>query len=313
MALDRMIRSGDYPNARTVACELEVDPRTVHRDLAFLRDSWGAPLEYCPRRNGYHYTRPDYALPLVRLTEGEFVALFLAERLMQQYRGAPFAADLARAFQKLTAGLADAVTIDLAHLGEAYSFRGPDVGAGDVRLFRRVERAVREGRQLELVYWTASRGETATRVVDPYHLTSVSGDWYLIAYCHLREEVRMFVPGRIRSARETGERFERPADFSIEHYLDGSFHALRGEGKPRKVRLRFTAEAARYVGEKVWHPSQRARRLADGGLELTLRLTHLGEVKRWALSWGCDCTVLEPEELREGVLQELKETLRRYG
>jgi predicted DNA-binding transcriptional regulator YafY len=312
-ALDRMIRSGAHPNARTAAAELEVHPRTIHRDLDFLRDSWGAPLEYCPRQHGYYYRDTDYALPLMRLTEGELLALFLAERAMQHYRDTPYGSDLATAFHKLTARLPEEVTIDLSHLDDAYSFRGPDVRAGDLLLFRRVARAVQDSRCLELVYWTASRDEEVRRVVDPYHLTSVSGEWYLVAYCHLREEVRMFVPSRIRSARETGERFERPADFSIDAYLDGSFRALRGDGKPRRVRLRFTPEAARWVGEKVWHASQQARRRPDGSLELTLRLTSLIEVKRWAMSWGTACEVLEPEELRQDIVRELNETLRSYG
>jgi predicted DNA-binding transcriptional regulator YafY len=89
MALDRMIRSGAFPNARTAAEDLEVHSRTIHRDLDFLRDSWGAPLEFCPQRNGYFYRDADYALPLLRLSEGELVALFLAERAMQHYRDTP--------------------------------------------------------------------------------------------------------------------------------------------------------------------------------------------------------------------------------
>jgi predicted DNA-binding transcriptional regulator YafY len=115
-ALDALLRGNRYPNSRTAAAELEVHPRTIHRDLEFLRDSWRAPLAFCRRHNGYYYTEPDYAFPLVRLTEGELVALFLAERLLQEYRGTPYAADLAAAFAKLTAALPDEVTIDLNHL-----------------------------------------------------------------------------------------------------------------------------------------------------------------------------------------------------
>jgi predicted DNA-binding transcriptional regulator YafY len=115
LALDRMLRSARFPNARSAANELEVDPRTIHRDLVFLRDSWGAPLEFCRKHNGYYYRDPDYPLPLLRLTEGELLALFLAERVMQQYRDTPYAKDLATAFRKLTAALPDEVTIDLNH------------------------------------------------------------------------------------------------------------------------------------------------------------------------------------------------------
>jgi predicted DNA-binding transcriptional regulator YafY len=312
LALDRMIRAGTYPNARTAAAELEVHPRTVYRDLDFLRDSWGAPVAFCHRRNGYYYTDADFPLPLLRLSEGELVALFLAERVMQQYRDTPLGRNLASAFRKLTAHLPDTVTIDLAHLEGAYSFRGPDTNVGDPEHFRALARAVQDGRQLELVYWTASRDEVGRRVVDPYHLTSVLGDWYLVAYCHLREDVRMFSPARIRSLRETGERFERPAEFSIHTYLDHSFRAMRGDGPPQRVRLRFTAEVARYVREKTWHPTQKVQERKDGSLVLTFEVNHLHEVKRWVLSYGAACQVLEPDELREEVRAELESMLAQH-
>jgi predicted DNA-binding transcriptional regulator YafY len=122
-ALDQMIRSGRYPNAGAAARELEVHPRTIYRDLDFLRDSWGAPLAFCHRHNGFYYTDRDWALPLLRLTEGELVALFLAERLLQEYQGTPHAAALASVFRKLTAALPEEVTLDLGHLDAAYSFR----------------------------------------------------------------------------------------------------------------------------------------------------------------------------------------------
>ncbi|HEY8504219.1 MAG TPA: transcriptional regulator [Gemmataceae bacterium] len=311
LEIDRVIRAGEYPNATTLAERLEVHPRTVHRDLDFLRCSWGAPLEFCRLRNGFYYRDPDYALPLMRLTEGELVALFLAERAMQRYKGTPFAQDLATAFRKLTARLPDTVTVNLDHLREGYSFRGPEPGGADPRMFRQLERAVREGRQLELVYWSASRDEVCRRVVDPYHLTSVQGEWYLIAYCHLREEVRMFAPSRVRSLKETGARFARPADFSIDAYLDASFRVLRG-GEAQEVRLRFTPAVARYVRGKVWHPSQELREGKGGTLEVTFRLGHLLEVKRWVLSWGADCEVLAPEELRREVAEELGRARTKY-
>jgi predicted DNA-binding transcriptional regulator YafY len=313
MALDEMLRAGRYPNACTAARELEVCPRTVHRDLAFLRDSCGAPLVFDPRRNGFYYEDRDFALPLLRLTEGELVAFFLAERLMQQYRDSPFAKDLATAFAKLTAGLADEITVDLSHLAAAYSFRHQATTTGDATHFRRLVRAVRESRQLELDYWTASRDEACRRVVDPYHLVSIEGDWYLIGHCHLREEVRIFAPSRVRALRETGERFERPADFRVGDYLDGTFRVYRGQGQPFRVRLRFTAKAARYVREREWHPTQQLREQRDGGLILTIRVNHLFEVKRWVLSYGASCEVLEPEELRQQLQEETRQMQGQYG
>jgi predicted DNA-binding transcriptional regulator YafY len=120
------------------------------------------------------------------------------------------------------------------------------------------------------------------------------------------------VPSRIRRFRETGVRFERPADFRITAYLDVSFRAVRGTGLPERVRLHFTPEAARFVRERTWHSSQQLEERKDGSVVLTLRVNHLLEVKRWVLSYGAACQVLEPEELRRQVREELQPTLQQY-
>jgi proteasome accessory factor B len=122
------------------------------------------------------------------LTEGELFALFLAERALEQYRGTPHAHDLATAFAKLTAALPDRVTIDLAHCNDLYSVRQTSLDMDEAACFRQLTAAACRARQLDIVYWTASRDDTCRRRIDPYHLVSVDGHWYLIAYCHLRED-----------------------------------------------------------------------------------------------------------------------------
>ena len=307
--IDERLRSQSWPNATTLARELEVTTRTIHRDVDFLRDQLHAPIAFNAQKNGYYYSESSYRLPYFQLSEGEFVALFLGERLLQQYGQTPFAGDITRLFQKVTDLLHEPMSIDLTHLGDTISFRQLATDPGEAKQFGQLYRATREGRQLEIVYWTASRDETCRRVVDPYHLGSVYGDWYLIAYCHRREDVLMFAPGRIRELHETGNMFERPADFRINDYLDAGFRKLRGSGPPQTVRLQFTAQAARYVREKEWHPTQKVKEHADGSLTLTLRVNHLLEVKRWVLSFGTDCEVVVPKELRAEIAGEIRRML----
>jgi predicted DNA-binding transcriptional regulator YafY len=172
-------------------------------------------------------------------------------------------------------------------------------------------RAVQHRRCLLIRYWTASRDEVTKRVIDPYHLTTHGGGCYLAAFCHLREEVRLFALSRIRSARETGETFDRPYTFSLGEFLDGSFGVIRG-GEKVLVRLRFGPVAARYVREKKWHKSQKLVELPHGGLELQMWVSQSVEVKRWILSYGPGCEVLEPAELRSEVADELREALGKY-
>jgi len=312
-ALDRAVRAGEYPNAKTIARLLEVSHRTVQRDVEFLRDRLGAPLEFDPVRNGYAYRDPAFRLPFLTLTEGELVALFLAERVLQQYRGTPYAADLARAFRKVTLGLSDRVTIDLGHLGEAMSFRSSASTPPDPARFGELVAAIRARRRLRLRYASVSRGAETDREVDPYHLASIDGQWYLVGHCHLRGDVRMFVPARIRSLVATGTTFEAPADFRIDDYLSRSFAVLRGGvGDIHRVRLRFTGDAVKYVRERSWHASQVTEPTPEGDLMVDLEVGHLREVERWALSWGADCEVIEPAELRERVADQLSGANRHY-
>jgi predicted DNA-binding transcriptional regulator YafY len=312
-ALDRAIRAGEYPNAKTMSDRLEVGHRTVQRDLAFMRLRLGAPLVFDPRRHGYHYRDPSYRLSFLTLTEGELVALFLAERVLQQYRGTPYGPDLARAFRKITEGLTDRITIDLGHLDASHSFRTTAPLPFDPGIYRDLSSAVHGRRRVVLDYWTASRDERARREVDPYHLACVDGQWYVIGHCHLRGDVRMFSPGRIQALELTEATFDPPADFQIDEYLARSFAVLRGgAGEVYRVRLRFTGEAVKYVRERVWHPSQVLEPEGQDGLLVSLEVGHLREVERWALSWGADCEVLEPPELRERMARILSEATGLY-
>lgn len=311
--LHQAIGTGSYPNATTLAKEQDVTTRTIYRDIEVLRTELNAPVLFCPRRNGFYYTEPNYSLPLFEFSQGELIAVFLAERVLQQYRGLPFVHDLVAAFRKMTAGLPDKVAVNLDHLAEACSIQAPEPSEVATRLIPRLVRATLEGQQLELLYWTASRDTQVWRKVDPYHLVSIKGEWYLIGFCHLREEVRMFAPGRIKSLKQTGAHFERPADFRIEEYLEGSFGAMRGAGALQAVKLRFTAQAGRYVREKLWHPSQKVRTRRDGRVELSLRVNELYEVKRWVLSYGPECEVLAPAELRREVAEELRRAASCYA
>lgn len=314
LAIDRAVRAGRFPTAEVMARELEVNRRTIFRDIDFMRHSLGAPLRVCRTHRGYHYTEPDWRLPFFSLTEGELVSLFVAERVLQQYRGTAFEADLSRAFRKITEQLGDEVTLNLADLDEAHSFRLSAPSPQDVETFRRLVAAVRARHSVRITYWTASRDEVNQRTVDPLHLANIDGDWFLLAYCHRRKRVLTFAPSRIRELRVTDETFAPPAGFSPQAHLAGSFRVIREEhGHVHCVRLRFSAFAARYVGERTWHPSQTSVRLPDGRLEIEMHVASLIEVKKWALSFGSDCEVLAPAELRSQIQEEARKMLEAHA
>lgn len=315
--IERMLRihqavaDEQYPNCRSLAVELEVSAKTVMRDIEFMRDRLKLPIAFCPCRNGYRYTEPVDNFPLVQVTEGELVALFVAEQALKQYRDTPFAAPLHAAFEKLTRQLTDPVSFTWSDLERAFSFRTLGAPVGDVALFQTVSRAVLRQHELEFEYRKLNTSRYEPRRVQPYHLACVESQWYLFAHDTARADMRTFVLSRMRNARDTGTRFRRPSDFSIQKFLARSFGVYEGD-RHVQIRLRFSAAAAQLVQERIWHPSQRFHPRADGSVEMTLELGGFPEVLRWVLSWGDGVEVIAPAEFRELVQQKLGSALQQY-
>jgi proteasome accessory factor B len=312
--LERMLRihqaiaGGKYPNASSLATEIEVVTKTIHRDIEFMRDRLELPIEYDSRRYGYHYTQEVSAFPTLQITEGELFALLVAEKALQQYRGTNFEKPLLSAFKKMEQGLPDTISLNLADWDQSISFRMSAEPILDLQIFDALAKAAAGHRQLAISYRKPGSRQVESRTVDPYHLANINGEWFLFAYDHLRRDLRTFVPSRIQSARPTGVIFPRPQKFSVEKILRDSFGVHSGHGDHTVV-IRFDAVAADYIREKRWHPSQELHELKEGGVELRLKLSSLGEIQRWVLGWGGGATVVEPPELIAGIREAAQRLL----
>ncbi len=308
LRIHQAIQAGRFPNASTLATEIEVAPKTIHRDLEFMRDRLGLPLEYDARRFGYFYTEEVNAFPTVQITEGELFALIVAEKALQQYRGTNFEKPLLSAIRKMEQSLPDTISLNLADIEQTISFRTRAEPILDLEMFDALAKATARRQQLELAYRKPGGRQPEPRLVDPYHLANINGEWFLFAYDHARGDVRTFVPARVLAAKPTGKSFERPEKFSLERRLRDSFGVYSGEGKYEVV-LHFNARVADLIREKKWHESQRLREMKNGSVELRLTLSGLVEIERWVLGWGGDATVVRPRELADAVKRSAERIL----
>jgi predicted DNA-binding transcriptional regulator YafY len=305
------LSEGKRLNSRQLARELEVSYKTVQRDIDFMRERLELPIDYDARAHGFFYSRPVTQFPSVTISEGELVALFVARKALEQYRGTAFEKPLHMAFAKLTAALPDQIAFGWEDLDEAVSFRGGTTGRGiaDLQVFKAVSQTVLRSRELEFGYRKLADGDPAERRrVQPLHLGCFENQWYLIAQDLARGAIRTFVLSRMIEVKETGRRFVRPAGFSPDQFLADSFGITAGL-KPQRVRLRFNAFAARLIRERLWHSSQKLRELADGEIELELRVGVAPELERWLLGWGDRVQIIEPVQLRAAIHESARRVL----
>ncbi len=316
--LDRMrrihelIKDGKYPNAVTMGRDMEVTDRTVKRDIEFMRDRYGAPIEYHEQRHGYYYTTDFDFFPVAAMTEAEMFALLVADKAIAQYHGMPFQKPLRMAFKKLTGQLDGKERYSLENLGAALSFRPFAPEDADLNAFRALTRAIQERRALKFEYRNLGSKNWQTRQVHPYHLACIDSHWYLFGHDLGRGAIRTFVLTRLAKPVVMSERFVRPKDFDPDKYLEGSFTVMKGD-KQEEVVLAFDAWGADLVRGRQWHSSQEVTEHPDGGLTLKMRLTSLEEIERWVLSWGVHATVVAPPALRDRVRKAAAAVAGRYS
>ncbi|HEX8679076.1 MAG TPA: WYL domain-containing transcriptional regulator [Chthoniobacterales bacterium] len=312
MRIHGQLKAGDYPNCRKIADDLEVSSKTIQRDIDFMRDRLGLPIEYDPLRFGFRYTEEVASFPSIEVSEGEVAALFVAQKALAQYKGTPFERPLRSAFRKIADSLKERVSFSWSDLEEAISFHSAGASVADLELFEKVSQAVLRSVELEFEYRKLNSKGYEPRRVRPLHIASLENQWYVFAEDLERKDLRTFALPRMRNVRLTNTTFRRPANFSISKVLSGSFGVFEG-GKKHRIKLQFDAFAARLVSERTWHDSQKFREAKDGSATLELELGSLEEIQRWILSWGSHVHVLAPAELIQRVREEAERISRLYA
>jgi predicted DNA-binding transcriptional regulator YafY len=290
--LQSLIAARRGKSAADLAQELEYHWRTVYRDLEALQLA-GFPI-FTDRVEGKNLwsildtARNNVPIPL-NLTE--LMALYFSRGMMTVLKDTVFYESLESFFQKIKATL----PAEYDRLRETID---------------RISAATRHRRNIEIDYFTMSRKKKTRRKVAPYKIWFFDGAFYLVGNCGLREDIRIFALDRIKSLKLTDETFEMPEDFTVEDFMRTSFGVFHG--KPRNVRIRFAAEIAGYISEKIWHATQTITPQKDGSILFEARVAGTDEIKFWVMSWGAKAQVLSPESLRNEIISEAEDTLRNY-
>lgn len=305
-----------FPNCTSLARELEVDRKTIQRDINCMRDDHGLPLEYHQVEHGYYYTRPVKDFPLLQLSRQDLLALFLARKALEPLRGRRLQVILAECFEKIAEMCPGEVSFRWQELDEAFSVRSAGVVSADMTLFSDLLDAVLERREIAFDYVKLGAAAPERRAVQPYHVGQIDQGWYVVGRDVKRRAWRTFAMQRMSRVEVRGAKFTRDAGFDVQEHFGGSFGVWaygEGEGATHEVRIRFEGYAARIVSERQWHATQEVVRLeghADA-VELRMQLAGLEEVTRWVLSWGSSATVVSPPALVDRVRAEVAALSRR--
>lgn len=313
-----LLRNDACPGRDRLAELLEVTPRTIQRDIDFLRDRLGAPIEYDRTCKGYLLTETTWFLPQVSLTEGELFSLLVARQAMAQYRGTPVEHTLQRVFDKVAGGLKDHISVhpDYAN-GGILSFAPSPVLPVNEEIWNTVLTGAREQRTVRIHYRSLRSKRSGARNVDPHHVLNMQGDWYLFAHDHAHAKICQFQLHRIRSAILTDQRFTREESFSPEKIVEQSFSNFASDEDQVTLKLHIRNSMADLMADRVFHPRQQVTPRPDG-FEITFPVSAAGNrpyyhVMQWILGMGADVDILEPDDLKERVREEVQAMAENIG
>ena len=301
--IDREINTGKYPNCGSLALLWEVSPKTIQRDLEYMKYQLDAPLEYSAKHRGYFYTENNYQLPAIDIKESDLFAVYLADKLLIQYEGTAIYASLCSVFNKITDSLPNKISVDPGHEPARFTVFPPSSTIIQPGIWEAVVGAIRSSRKLEICYQTPG-SVPSIREMDPYHGVRFEGDWYVVAFCHHRGEIRTFSLARMLTAKLLPDTFEIPATFDF-NKLTGSHFGVHWSDDEYAVKIKFKKAVAGYLQERKWHPSQQFEETSDGSVILSLTVNHLLELQRWVLSWGSMAEVLAPKSFVADVAQTI--------
>jgi len=290
-----------------LAEELDVSDRTIHRYIGMLEEM-GIPL-YSERGpyGGFSLLR-SYKLPPLIFTPEEATVLYMGARLIDDSWGKTFQDAVTGVTAKLDNVLPDDIRQEA---GRAQ--RSLVVVTGTSRdyapyhdLMTTLRDCMAKSQQVSLNYHSFSRVKT-DRVVDPYALSLRWGNWYLVGYCHLRQELRTFRIDRISNLRPLVGTFALPRDFDAKAYLESSMHF----DNRYKVVIWASPMISREMNERAgdWIKVENNE---DGSAIVRFEADNLNWATGWVLSWGRTVKVLEPPELVERVKEDAGEILKIY-
>ena len=275
--------------------------RTVRRDLDAIESAgWPLLTERIDGQTRWRLLDGGRQAPALRFSPTELMALTLSRRLIAPLEGTAVHASLQSALTKASAALPPEGVVMVQHLERTFS-----VGLGPHKRYKRHRDVL--ARVTQAIAHT-TRIQTR-REVDPYRLWYASGGLYLIGYCHLRNEPRMFAVERIKSVTPTNRPYQIPLHFDFDAFVEDSLTVMRG---PRiEVELIFEKGTAAWAKDRIWHPSQQLTRLSGGTLRMTLTVADSRELVGWILSFGSGVRVVRPDGLRAAVVEEADSIRRR--
>lgn len=255
--------------------------RMLQRDICYLKEFYGAEIEYDRRKMRYSCTSPGTFFLQLRLTEDEITALSAGLEMVRHFLphldGA--CADVWREFEGVLPS--DSVSHG-KELGDNVKVSLP-VARMDSGFFRTLLEAARAKQAVSLLYCSPYSGKGENwNAISPWKFYFQEHAWYMLAWNHAHKQEGVWRLSRVKGVRPLRESYVPcPDGFDFENITASAWFGWSKDLK-YDVELRIKPPLASSVAEIIWHPTQTIEEQPDGSVILRARVSDIEPVKWWA-------------------------------
>ena len=296
--------------------ELEISDATFKRDLDFLRYRLNASIIYDHFDKGYKFENPEAMekteMPGLWFTEKEATALVLMQHLLSSLDQGGLIGPHIEPLTTIIDGILGQSETTTKELRKRIKVLGMGSRKNSLDNFSEVGAALLKRNRLIIKYYAKGKDEETEREISPQRLIYYRENWYLDAYCHMRNGLRSFAVDGIRSAVLTNSKAQEVPDKECHEHFAESYGIFSGKATQR-AKLRFTPEHARWVAGENWHGQQVGSFDKDGYFNLEFDFNQDPELVMDILKHGSGVEVISPASLKNKVKAELEKAFKAYA
>lgn len=304
--LDDILQNRKTPASAVYLQErLECSSATLYRLIAELRDQFNAPI--ISKKGFFYDPNAQFSLPGVRLNMEETNGLLMAAQILEDLQSDALNQSLSRIISNIekvlqTKGLNNRKLVKII---PALSRKPNPI------TFQTILNALNKNKKLKLTYQSRNSEQVTERLVSPQRFTSYKNAWYLDAYCHLRDDIRLFALENITNCEPDIEASKTLDNKKLRDHYAQTYGIFAGEAK-HTAEIQFNTTLAPWVKNIHWHSAQTIKTIDHNHILMTLPYNHSDELIADILHFGPAAKIIGPKSLKDKLIETLKLTRAQY-
>ncbi|MFC0169157.1 helix-turn-helix transcriptional regulator [Pseudoduganella danionis] len=312
--IERLLRDRGTVSLDVFLHELEVSKATFKRDLEYLRDRFNAPIVWDREVSAYRLQKisseTKFELPGLWFSAAEVHALLTMQQLLTSLGPGLLTPHITPLLDRL-GSILDHSSYSVENLARRIRIQKLNARHYEPEHFPPVAAAVLMRQRLRIEHYNRSKNASTSREISPQRLNHYQENWYLDAWCHLRNDLRRFALDSLQSVRVLPETALDVPEKDIQKALDGGYGIFSGP-EQRWAQLMFLNERARWVSKETWHPEQKGHFDEAGNYHLTVPYSDTRELVMDIMRHIPEVQVIAPQDLCEQVQRQLKKGLEQF-